>query len=118
LTSHFYCWEPALDICPKRSDFKDRLREAQKQSGPSAKLLEFVASLLDKYPDLTNTDDTAWATGPLTGEITGGFINFPVSWSWYNDGLVSFIVEVAYSHGLHCFDPQTDKLYKGAASVR
>jgi hypothetical protein len=114
LTAHFYCWEPTLDINPKRSDFQQRLREAQDQSGTSSKLLEFVATLRAKYPDLTDTEGTPWATGPLAGEITGNFINFAVSWSWYNDALIAFIVEAAHSHGLHCFDPQSGRFYESA----
>jgi hypothetical protein len=112
LAAHFYCWEPALDICPKRSDFEQRLMEAQDQSGASAKLLEFVASLLAKYPDLADTDDTPWAAGPLPGEICGNFINFAVSWCSYEDDLISFVVETARCHGLHCFDPQSGSFYE------
>jgi hypothetical protein len=115
LTAHFYCWEPTLDICPKRWDFKQRLQEAQDQSGTSVKLLEFVAALQAKYPDLNETDDTPWATGPLTGEICDSFINFAVSWSWYNDDLISFVVETAHAHGLHCFDPQSNEFYEAAS---
>jgi hypothetical protein len=115
LSANFYCWEPILDICPKRSDFSQRLQEAQDQSGASAKLLEFVASLLVKYPDLMDTDDTPWADGPLTGDISGNFINFGVSWSWYNDDLISFVVETAHSHGLHCFDPQSNEFYEATS---
>jgi hypothetical protein len=101
-----------LDICPKRSDFKQRLQEAQDQSGSSTNLLRFVAALQAKYPDLTESDDTPWATGPLTGEISDNFINFAVSWSWYNEDLISFVVETARSHGLHCFDPQSNEFYE------
>src|SRR5215475_9555520 len=118
MTAHFYCWEPSLDIDPKRPDFQQRLREAQGQSGASAKLLEFVASLQAKYPDLTETDDTPWATGPLTNEVTGNFINFPVSWSWYNDDLISFVIETAHAHGLDCFDPQTGQFYQAPTRQR
>jgi len=74
--------------------------------------MEFVASLLARYPDLTDTDDTPWATGPLTEEISGNFINFAVSWSKYNDDLICFVIETAHSHGLHCFDPQSGSFYK------
>ena len=78
------------------------------------KLLGFVAALHAKYSDLTETDDTPWATGPLTGEICDNFINFAVSWSWYNDDLISFVVATAHSHGLHCFDPQSSEFYEAA----
>jgi hypothetical protein len=112
LSAHFYCWEPELDICPTRPDFKQRLQEAQDQSGRSARLLAFVASLQAKYPDLSETEDTPWATEPLTDEIGGNFINFAVTWSWYSDDLISFVVETAHAHGLDCFDPQSGEFYK------
>src|SRR5262245_44236325 len=101
-----------LNLDPKRPDFRQGLREAQGQSGASKKLRAFVASLLAKYPDATKTEDTPWATGPLEREITGNFINFPVLWSRYDDELVTFVVETAHSHGLHCFDPQSEKFYE------
>jgi hypothetical protein len=118
MTAHFYCWEPSLQINPTSPNFRQQLREAQANRAavpPSSKLLAFVADLLSKFPDLTVTDDAPWATGPLAGEITGKFINFPVSWSWYHRSLVAFIVETANSHGLHCYDPQGGKLYACAA---
>jgi hypothetical protein len=72
-----------------------------------------VAALLAKHPDVTDgNEDTPWATGPLTNEITGSFINFPVSWSYYDDALIAFVVETAHIHGLHCFDPQSLTFYK------
>ncbi|MCC6778818.1 MAG: hypothetical protein IT537_19695 [Hyphomicrobiales bacterium] len=53
MTAYFYCWDTTRDICPRRPDFKQRLREAQAcQASPSTKLLEFVASLLAEYPGL------------------------------------------------------------------
>jgi hypothetical protein len=75
-------------------------------------MLSFVARLTEKYPDLTTTDETPWATGPLTGEISGKFIHFPISWSWYSDSLIAFIVETGHSQGLYCYDPQSGILYK------
>jgi len=117
MTAHFYGWEPILDICPKRADFIQRLSEAQDQPGASgAKLLELVAALLAKYPDLAETEDTPWATGPLTGEIGGNFINFAVGWSCYNEDLISFVVETAHCHGLHCFDPQSGQFYQAPSA--
>lgn len=115
MTAHFYCWEPALDIRPERWDFTQRLTEAQNQTGTSTILMDFVAALLAKYPDLSTTDDTPWATGPLEGEICGNFINFAVSWSWYDDDLISFVVDTARSHGLHCFDPQSRNFYEAVS---
>ena len=33
-------------------------------------MLVFVARLTAKYPELTTTDNTPWASGPLAGEIS------------------------------------------------
>lgn len=114
MTAHIYCWDPILAIHPKRSDFNQRLNDARGHPGAQIKLLEFVTNLLAKHPDLTVTDDTPWATGPLTGEISGNFINIPVSWSWYDTALVAYVAETAHAHGLHCFDPQSGKFYEAA----
>jgi len=75
-------------------------------------MLAFVVGLTAKYPELTATDNTPWASGPLAGEISGKFIHFPVSWSWYSNNLIAFIVETGYSVGLNCYDPQSGILYK------
>ena len=118
MTAHFYCWEPSLQMNSSSREFRQQLREAQANRAaapPSSKLLAFVADLLRKYPDATVTDDTPWASGPLAGEITGNFMNFPVLRSWYRPSLVAFIVKTANPHGLHCFDPQREKLYACAA---
>jgi hypothetical protein len=117
MAAHFLCWEPTLDLDPRRPDFRERASAAQHSGvGASARLLDFVAALLAKHPDLTQTEDTPWATGPLTSEITGSFINFVVSWSWYDDALIAFIGETARSHGLHCFDPQSGRFYDASAT--
>jgi hypothetical protein len=115
MTAHFLCWEPTLGLDPSQPDFRERAWAAQRDGvGASAKLLDFVAALLAKYPDATETEDTPWSTAPLSLEITGQFINFPVGWSWYDDALIAFVVETARSHGLHCFDPQSGRFYEAS----
>ena len=95
--------------------FQTTIARSPRSIGSSTNLLRFVAALQAKYPDLTESDDTPWATGPLPGEICDNFINFAVSWSWYNDDLISFVVETAHSHGLHCFNPQSNEFYEAAS---
>ncbi|MBL8884909.1 MAG: hypothetical protein JNL45_17845 [Hyphomicrobium sp.] len=113
MTAHFYCWEPSVDIDPTSPNFREQLIKAQNSKDTtSLRLLGFVSDLLAKYPDLTETDDTPWATGPLAGEITGKFMNFVASWSWFTDDLVEFVSSTARRHGLHCYDPQHHKHYK------
>jgi hypothetical protein len=109
------CWEPSLVIDHSSPSFRQQLSAAQASTDPpSAKMLAFVARLTATYPDLTTTDDTPWATGPLTGEISGRFIHFPISWSWYKSSLIAFIVNTGQSVGLHCYDPQSGIFYKYA----
>jgi hypothetical protein len=113
LTASFMCWEPTLAIEQASPSFRQQLRSAQaSKDPPSEKLLAFVVRLTAKYPDLTTTDETPWASGPLTGEISGKFIHFPVKWSWYSSTLIAFIVETGHSVGLHCYDPQSGILYE------
>lgn len=113
LTANFMCWEPSLEIHQSSPSFQQQLRSVQaRKDPPSEKMLAFVARLTAKYPDLTTTDDTPWASGPLTGEISGKFIHFPVSWSWYSSNLIAFIVETGHSVGLDCYDPQSGILYE------
>ena len=115
------CWEPSLEINQSSPSFGQQLRSAQNsKEPPSEKMLVFVARLTAKYPDLTTTDDTPWADGPLTGDISGKFIHFGVSWSWYKKDVVAFIMETGHSLGLHCYDPQTgtfDKSPSGASTA-
>ena len=117
LSADFMCWEPTLEINQSSPSFVQQLRSAQKsKEPPSEKMLVFVARLTAKYPDLTTTDDTPWADGPLTGDISGKFIHFGVSWSWYKKEVVAFIVETGHSLGLHCYDPQTGALHKSPSA--
>ena len=117
MSADFICWEPSLEINQSSPSFGQQLRSAQKSKDPpSEKMLVFVARLTAKYPDLTTTDDTPWADGPLTGDISGKFIHFGVSWSWYKTDVVAFIVETGHSLGLHCYDPQTGALHKSPSA--
>jgi hypothetical protein len=107
-----YCWESSLALDPaERSFYKaisalqaDALQAANPPRSP--KVVAFVADLLARYPDLTETEDTVWADGPLAGDITGGFINMSFIWSRYEEA-APFVVATAHKHGLNCFDPQT-----------
>jgi hypothetical protein len=115
MTAHFYAWEPSLAIDPRSAGFEQQLEQAQASTAdPTVSLLKFVERLLAKYPELSQSDDTPWATGPLAGEITGAFINFAVSWSWYNRALIDFVATTAGSCGLHCYDPQDGRFYQSA----
>jgi hypothetical protein len=113
MSADLYCWSPHLDLNPEESDFDDRvdeLLEAAPQP-PSPKLLAFLKALWSRYPDLSETEDTVWAAGPLDQEIAGDFIHLAVIWSRYVEAR-SFVIETANKHGLHCYDPQDDIFYQ------
>jgi hypothetical protein len=108
MSAHLYCWAPSLDLDPEAPDFQDKLGallEEEAPPAPSPRLVAFVEELLPRYPDLTETEDTVWAMGPLVNCIVGDFIDMPMTWSRCVEA-VPFIIETALKHGLHCYEPQ------------
>lgn len=107
MTANLYCWMPSLDLDPEASDFQDKLGallEEEAPPAPSPRLVAFVEALLTRYPDLTETEDTVWAMGPLVRCIVGKFIDLPMTWSRCVEA-VPFITETALKHGLHSYEP-------------
>lgn len=81
---------------------------------PSQRILDYIASLTARYPDLTDlpdedVDDSPWADGPLTGNVMGPFFYFALVYSMV-DEVLPFIAATARRHGLVCFDPQRRRL--------
>jgi hypothetical protein len=119
VAASFMCWEPSLDINPSSPSFAQQLRSAQaSKAPPSEKMLAFVARLAARYPELPPTDETPWAAGPLTREISGNFIHFVVKWSWYKGTLIAFVAEAGQSLGLQCYDSQSGILYEAPRNKR
>jgi hypothetical protein len=57
-----YCWQPSLALDPAKRPFYKRISALQSAHRPrSPKLVAFVADLLARYPDPTETEDTVWA---------------------------------------------------------
>jgi hypothetical protein len=112
MTAHLYCWHPELNLLPTDKTFVDRIKALHERRAPpaSSQLIAFVEALLDRYPDLTETEDTVWADGPLDGNIIDRFINMSLIWSRYEEAM-PFVVATAHKHGLHCHDPQTGEFY-------
>lgn len=113
MTAHLYCWHPELNLLPTDKAFGDRieaLHKPRRVPRTSPQLIAFVDALLDRYPDLTETQDTVWADGPLKGNIVDEFINMSLKWSRYKDA-VPFVIQTAHQHGLHCYDPQDGAFY-------
>src|SRR5579862_9725981 len=112
MTAHLYCWAPGLDLNPQNPGFHERVWALHQmgKSPRSPRLVAFVEALLSRYADLTETEDTVWADGPLVNNILGDFINMSLIWPRYAEA-VPFVVETAHKHGLHCYDPQTEEFY-------
>jgi len=113
MSANFYCWAPTLNLDPKARDFNDRI-DALYDAPPEAsdRLIAFVEALLARYPDLDDGADgeTVWSSGPLGSDISGDFINLGVIWSRCDEA-EPFIRETAHKHGLHFYDPQSEKFY-------
>ncbi|MEU9605008.1 hypothetical protein [Streptomyces sp. NPDC048057] len=79
---------------------------------PTRQIAEFVAALLERWPDLTeDEDDTSpWSSGPLISEASGPLIYFPIRWSMVEEAALH-IAGVASSMGLNCYDPQGQCLW-------
>jgi hypothetical protein len=80
----------------------------------SGRILNFIAELTARYPDLDDlpndeVDDSPWASGSLREDVIGPFVYFTLVPSKV-DEMVPFIVEAARRHELVCFDPQQAKL--------
>lgn len=108
MSAAFACWEPHLGLRPGADGDDERFQAIlAAREPPSPKLLEFADFLLAKYPDLTETEDTIWADGPLKGNIGGWLIYFTVTWSGYTEGRL-LVRPAARMHGLDFYDPQAN----------
>jgi hypothetical protein len=112
VSANLYCWVPNPDLNPTDRASHDKIDALHQAPTPprSARLVAFVAELLTRYRDLTETEDTVWADGPLVGNIIGEFINMGLIWSRYEEA-VPFVIEIAHKHGLHCYDPQSGDFF-------
>jgi hypothetical protein len=113
MSAHLYCWETSLRLNPGDADFQARIKALHRATHPlppSPVMLKFVEALLSRFPDLTETDDTIWADGPLDGNILGSFINISIIWSRYDD-VRAWLIQTAHAHRLHCYDPQESKFF-------
>ncbi|MBE9604112.1 hypothetical protein IAI18_04485 [Acetobacteraceae bacterium H6797] len=116
MSANMFCWHPRLGLSPADADFNERVDEIQDSHlPPTPELLAFVQSLLTHSPDLTETEDTVWAEGPLAQDVVGDFMNMGISWSGYQHAL-PVVVATAREHGLHSFDPQTEIFYPATTS--
>ena len=108
-------WEgerPADDAAAAQcfSDLYDRFIDTEEPATPpTERIVAFVAGLLERWPDLTEDEDSPWSTGPLIGEARGPLLYFPMSWSRADEASV-YAAELAASMSLNCFDPQARRM--------
>jgi hypothetical protein len=109
-------WEgdrPADDVAAA-SDFEclyDRYIASEAPAEPTARIALYVAALLERYPDIGTEAgaDSPWSTGPLMGGACGPLVYFPMVWSRC-DETSAWAARLAGEHGLHCYDPQVQRL--------
>ena len=113
MSANFYCWEPSLNLKPGSKDFQRKIEEIHqyaRKPPPSEGMTKLVDALLARYPDLTETEDTVWADGPMRNNILGPFINMSIRWDNYVEA-AEFVISTAHSLGLHAYDPQDGSFY-------
>jgi hypothetical protein len=112
MSADFMCWVPALALLPVSPDFMNRVEAFENPpfKPPAAAIVRFVNDLLARYPDLTQTENTPWADGPMIRDANGSFIYFSIRWDYY-DKVTPFVTSTAWRDGLNCFDPQTAECY-------
>ena len=109
-------WEgdrPADDVAAA-AEFErlyDRYIASQDPAEPAARIAEYVAALLDRYPDIATEAgaDSPWSTGSLMSGACGPLVYFPMVWSRC-DEVSPWAAQLAEEHGLHCYDPQLQQL--------
>lgn len=88
-----------------------RLEAGDTDGPPTTAIATYVDALLARWPDITSDggDDSPWADGPLINNAFGNPIYFSMVWSAAEESS-AFAAELAESHGLVCYDPQTEVL--------
>jgi hypothetical protein len=103
---------------PGSKDFQQKVETIHKYSQkplPSDRMIELVDTLLAKYPDLTETEETVWADGSMKNNILGQFINMSIMWASYAEA-AEFVISTAHRLGLHAYDPQDGSFYPAPSS--
>jgi hypothetical protein len=112
MSADLEAWEPVLGLDPRRPDFATRVEKLENPRlalRPSPTMRKFVAALTARYPELNddNAGITAWADGPLIGDVSGKFIHVTMVWNKYDEA-GPFFLRTAAAFGLDAYDAQTD----------
>ncbi|MFJ4672511.1 hypothetical protein [Kitasatospora purpeofusca] len=80
---------------------------------PTARIGQYVAALVARWPDLGADDEdedaSPWSDGPLIANASSPLFYFGMVFSKYQEA-AAYAVDVARSAGLVCFDPQDGRL--------
>jgi hypothetical protein len=86
VSADILCWLPILGLLPGSPDFSTKLEQIQESHYvsrlPAPELVEFVDTLLKRYPEQTEDITSVWADAPLKGDIIGDFVDIPVLWDY------------------------------------
>ncbi|MEV5140166.1 hypothetical protein AB0K71_17055 [Streptomyces syringium] len=111
-------WEgdhPADDTAAGRlfTELYGRYVDTDVMHPPTARIAQYVAALLERWPDLAEDEDdiSPWSTGPLIGEARVPLIYFPLRYSMADEAS-AHAAAVATAMGLVCYDPQTQQVRK------
>ena len=76
---------------------------------PTSRIQQYVAALLERWPDVEAAESSPWSDGPLLGNASGPMVYLGIVYSRADD-VSPVVADVAAEHGLVCFDPQTQHL--------
>jgi hypothetical protein len=93
----------------------ERYVEGEPDSEPTPRIAEFVAALLERFPDFDDLDDdeaerSPWADSPLIGNATGPLVYFSMVTNEAAEKAWDLAVRTAERLGLVAFDPQSGGL--------
>jgi hypothetical protein len=104
---------PAADRWAERLFLQlyDQYVVAEAAHPPTPRILRYVATLLEKWPDLRkdNLEICPWICSPLISNARGPMFYFGIGFE-ASDNVAAYATETARRLSLVCYDPQTRKL--------
>ncbi|WP_431897237.1 hypothetical protein [Nonomuraea sp. bgisy101] len=76
---------------------------------PTPRIRAYVDALLERWPDIDESEDSPWSMSPLIDAANGSLIYFPMVFSMAEEAS-AFAAGVASDHDLVCYDPQLERL--------
>ncbi|MFF8534481.1 hypothetical protein ACN6K9_003397 [Streptomyces sp. SAS_267] len=106
--------EPPLDNVEAGSLYDELYERYLESDGvavpPSARIEAYVKALTERYPEESQVGyKSPWASPPLIGEASGPMVYLLMSYRQAEE-VSEYAAQVARSHGLVCFDPQSENL--------